>query len=249
MNLHGQGPESHRVLLALAPESLVSFRNSEVEESARGPEWQRSEHEVERWCRLLGAFGIDSDACGLHLKPPPTLAAKALRGATVIHPGAASAARRWPMGRWAAIARAEAAEGRVVVVTGSRREERMATGVVTLGRLPPWAMLAGKTRLDQLAALVASAGRVVCADTGIAHLATAFGVPSVVLFGPTSPDEWGPPEDGGRHIALWTGRRGEANGNIVDPGLLEIDVKSVLGALAMLPTADGRAGREPACRS
>ena len=53
------------------------------------------------------------------------------RGATVVHPGAASPARRWPPERWAAVARAERRAGRRVVVTGaaasaaSRRRSRM----------------------------------------------------------------------------------------------------------------------------
>ncbi len=37
---------------------------------------------------------------------------------------------------------------------------------------------------DVPASLVASAGRVVSGDTGVAHLASATGTPSVVLFGP-----------------------------------------------------------------
>ena len=44
--------------------------------------------------------------------------------------------------------------------------------------------------LLELTAVVAAAARVVCGDTGVAHLATALGTPSVVLFGPTSPARW-----------------------------------------------------------
>ncbi len=67
-------------------------------------------------------------------------------------------------------------------------------------------MLAGRTDLVELAAAVAAAGRVVCGDTGVAHLATALGTPSVVLFGPTSPARWGPPADRPQHRVLWAGR-------------------------------------------
>ena len=44
-------------------------------------------------------------------------------------------------------------------------------------------MLAGRTDLAELIELVSRARLVVCGDTGVAHLATAFCVPSVVLFG------------------------------------------------------------------
>jgi len=59
--------------------------------------------------------------------------------------------------------------------------------------LPDDSVLAGRTTLPQLAALVAEASLVVCGGTGIAHLATAVGTPSVVLFGPVPPEHWGPP--------------------------------------------------------
>jgi ADP-heptose:LPS heptosyltransferase len=81
--------------------------------------------------------------------------------------------------------------------------------------------------------LVAAAGRVACADTGVAHVATAVGTPSVVLFGPTPPALWGPPPDP-RHVVLWEGARGDPHATEPGPGLLAICVDDVLGALAAL---------------
>jgi len=73
---------------------------------------------------------------------------------------------------------------------------------------------------------------VACGDTGMAHLATAMGTPSVVLFGPTPPGEWGPPADRPWHRALWAGRRGDPHAGAPDPGLLEIGPGDVAAALA-----------------
>lgn len=153
----------------------------------------------------------------------------------MIHPGAASAARRWPAERFAAVARSEAAAGRRVLVTGGPDEERLACGVAALAGLEPGASLAGKTSLLQLAEVVASASRVVCGDTGVAHLATALRTPSVLLFGPTSPRAWGPPPDRPQHVVLWMGRTGDPHGDRPDPGLLETSVEEVLAALAREP--------------
>jgi ADP-heptose:LPS heptosyltransferase len=72
---------------------------------------------------------------------------------------------------------------------------------------------------------------VVCGDTGVAHLATAYRVPSVVLFGPTPPQEWGPPPDRPWHTVLWAGGRGDPHAAEPDPGLLAIEVADVLAAL------------------
>ena len=100
--------------------------------------------------------------------------------------------------------------------------------------------------LARLARVVAVAGRLVSGDTGIAHLATALRTPSVVLFGPTSPAEWGPPRDRPWHHVLWAGRTGDPHGTRPDPGLLEIGVGDVLAALDGLPGRPQAAARRSA---
>jgi ADP-heptose:LPS heptosyltransferase len=246
VNLHGSGPQSHRLLLASRPARLIAFRHRDVAESAGGPPWDASEHEVARWCRLLGASGIPADPTALDLPCPsgaePRRRARG-RGAgaqlapTLLHPGAASPARRWPPERWAAVARAERARGREVLVSGSATEAPLARRIADAAGLPPRAVAAGATDVAQLAELVASAGRVVCGDTGVAHLATALRTPSVVLFGPTPPSAWGPPPDRPWHCAMWHGSGGDPHGACTDAGLLRIEPGEVLAALAELSPA------------
>src|SRR5207247_1452784 len=74
--------------------------------------------------------------------------------------------------------------------------------------LPPGAVLAGRTDLGAFADLVAAARLVVSSDTGTGHLATAYGTPSVLVFGPTEPTPWGPRS--GPHVVLQHGTRTEA---------------------------------------
>ncbi len=63
--------------------------------------------------------------------------------------------------------------------------------------------LRGRTTLGELPALIASAGSVVCNDSGPMHIAAAVGVPVVALFGPTDPRRYGPyPLDSPRHHVL-----------------------------------------------
>jgi ADP-heptose:LPS heptosyltransferase/uncharacterized protein YjbJ (UPF0337 family) len=224
VNLHGKGPESHRVLQASKPGRLIAFACPAAGHD--GPEWRPGEHEPARWCRLLEESGIPADPDDLDLAPPAIRSPAP--GATVIHPGAASPARRWPAERWAAVARAAA---RPVVITGGPDERLLARRVAVAAGLPDSAVLAGRTDLTTLAALVAEAERVICGDTGVAHLATAYRVPSVVLFGPTPPHEWGPPADRPVHRALWAGRRGDPHAATPDHGLLAITVDEVLAAL------------------
>jgi ADP-heptose:LPS heptosyltransferase len=235
VNLHGRGPQSHRVLRDARPGRLIAFAHEEVPESAGGPRWRPGEPEVERWCRLLRESDVPADPRDLALDAPAQAPPPAAVGATLIHPGAGSRARRWPLERFAAVARAERAAGRPVAVTGSRAERDLAARLVALAGLPGTSDLSGATDLAGLAACVAAAERVICGDTGIAHLATSLGTPSVVLFGPTSPREWGPPVERARHRVLWRGRRGDPHADRPDPGLLEIEVEEVLDALAAVP--------------
>lgn len=238
-NLHGRGPESHRVLLAARSRRLVAFEHPDVPESHGGPEWRPGEHEVLRWCRMLAESGVPADPEALDVEPPEDDPPPAARGATLVHPGAASGARRWPAERFAAVARAEAATGRAVAVTGSAAERGLASRVVELAGLSSTVNLAGTTDLRGLAAAVAAADRVVCGDTGVAHLATALGTPSVVLFGPTFPEEWGPPPSRPVHRVLWRERRGDPHAAEPDAGLLEIGVEEVAVALDELPERRG----------
>jgi ADP-heptose:LPS heptosyltransferase len=237
------------VLLATRPRRIIAFAHRDVPASRGGAAWHDGEHEVARWCRLLAHAGILADATQLELDPLPLPAAAracAGRDLTVVHPGAKDAARRWPVERWAAIARSEQRRGRVVLLTGDPSERRLAAQVAAAALLQDDANLAGRTDLVGLAGLVAHAGRVVCGDTGIAHLATALRTPSVVLFGPVSPALWGPPPERPWHRALWAGRNGDPHGSSVDPGLLEIGVGDVIAALETLPAAPRDARRRAA---
>lgn len=235
VNLHGRGPESHRALLRAHPRRMIAFANPCVSEASDGAHWRAGEHEVGRWCRMLGQAGVPCDPSELGIEPPARGVEEDLRGVTVIHPGASSGARRWPPERWAAIAAAERMVGRRVLVTGSRSEISLARCVADGAGLSRKAVLAGRTSVERLASLVSIAGRVVCTDTGMGHLATALGTPSVLLFGPVSPAEWGPPAELRRHVVLWRGSRGDPHAERPDPGLLQIKVADVLDALERLP--------------
>ena len=236
VNLHGRGPESHRVILSSGPAELLAFEHPDVSETRGMPRWRRDEHEVDRWCRMLGGFGIAADRSRLEIDRPAPGPTAVPREATLIHPGAASAARRWPAERFAAVARSERRAGRPVVLTGGPDEIELAREVAAAAGLADAALLAGRTTLAELASVVAAAARVLCGDTGIAHLATALGTPSVVLFGPTSPAEWGPPrEPAGRHRAVWSGSLGDPHGVAPDPGLVSLTVEMVLSEVDQLP--------------
>ncbi|MDG9701286.1 glycosyltransferase family 9 protein [Streptomyces sp. DH37] len=226
IDLHGKGPESMRALAALNPRRLLAFAAED------GPEWYAEEHERDRWCRFLAWYGIPADPADLRL-PPPAVASPA-PGAVLLHPGAGSPARCWPVERYAAVAGELRRAGCRVVVTGGAREYDLLARLAKLAGLPD-ADVHGAPPLERLAALVAGASAVVSGDTGVAHLAVAYGTPSVTLFGPVSPALWGPPPLE-RHRVLWhPGPPGDPHGRRPDPLLLRIRPEEVLAALSRLP--------------
>jgi ADP-heptose:LPS heptosyltransferase len=234
VNLHGRGPQSHRVLLATEPAQFVAFRHPDVPESDRCVLWDEDEHEVERWCRLVRDVGIPADPAELDIARPGGPVPTPVAGSTLIHPGAGAGARRWPLDRWAAVARSEIGDGRDVVITAGPDEEDLAYGLAQESGVAFDRVLVCSNDVRLLARVVASAGRVLCADTGVAHLATALGRPSVVLFGPTSPARWGPPPERTRHVVLWAGHESDPLAPDPAPGLLEIQAADVILAVHRL---------------
>ncbi|GAB7044168.1 MULTISPECIES: glycosyltransferase family 9 protein [Catenuloplanes] len=223
VNLHGRGPQSHQSLLAVRPGALWAFAH---ESFPAGPEWSDDEHEVARWARLLRFHGVPVNESDLDLRPP---AVAVPHGVTIVHPGAKSPSRRWPAGRYAEVARSLAGAGHRIVVTGSAAERELARDVAGRAGLGPESV--PETGLAELAGLIAHARLLISGDTGVAHLATAFGTPSVTLFGPMPPSRWGPPPDRPRHRTIWHGVRAE-RGDSPDPGvhpaLRKITVAEVL---------------------
>lgn len=111
-------------------------------------------------------------------------------GYIAVHPGCTAPARTWPAERWAQSVRELAAEGHRVVVTGGGAERELTARVAgESGALD----LGGRTRLPELAAVLARAAVTVAPNTGPAHLSAAVGTPVVSLFAPVVPAaRWAP---------------------------------------------------------
>lgn len=226
VNMHGRGPQSHLALAALEPARLIGYDF----ERWQGPFWRSDEHEVLRWCRLVRWSFPD---VSLDPIPTPRIPGTPIGrpGLTVVHPGAASGARRWPLDRFIAVSEALAAQGHIVVISHGPGERELAT---TLARASNAEVLPAMSATE-LHGVLLHARMLVSNDTGVAHLAYAAGTPSVVLFGPVSPRIWGPFRDSARHRVLFHGDgTGDPHADVPDAALLRITVDEVLEACRSL---------------
>jgi ADP-heptose:LPS heptosyltransferase len=231
VNLHGAGPQSIADLLATGARQLLTHRHPRYP-NIDGPDWREELHEVERWTQLLLLEWIPADPTAIQLIRPAQL--PAVSDAVIVHPGANAEARRWPVSRFGTVAHALARAGHSVCITGSTVERERCLAVArSAGLSRDWVLAGSIDRggldLGGLAALVAGARLVISGDTGIAHLASAYATPSVVLFGPTSPERWGPPAKAPSTV-IWRGVTGDPHGRRVDPALLDIATDEVLEA-------------------
>ena len=134
--------------------------------------------------------GLENDRPQLQLPAAQTAAALAALelqagGYYVFAPGAEyGTAKRWP-----AIHFAELARGldRPAVLLGSGKEADLCQEIAGAAGHSTCLNLAGKTPLLQAFALIAAARAVVSNDSGLMHVAAAFGVPQVAVFGSSSP--------------------------------------------------------------
>jgi len=229
VNFHGKGPESRLRLEELRP----AHRIGHSAPGWPGPGWDDTLHERERWVRLLHWHGLPAHSDDYRLLPPEVPAP--VEGATLIHVGAAYGSRRWPAERFAAVARELNRQGHEVMVTGGPQDQERAADVARAAGLQDSAVAAGHWDLTEFAAAIAAARMVVTVDTSAGHLASAYGTPSVVIFGPATPEQWGPPAEG-PHVVLTdpSVRRGDPFADTPDPAMLAVWPGHVLDAVARL---------------
>lgn len=143
-----------------------------------------------------------------------TLAEKGIAAGTayaVLQPGARLPGMRWPLARFAALAKwLRDTHGIASVVNlGARDEEVAALAGLEFAGV---AVIPPAMDVRQLIALVAGAKLFVGNDSGPAHIGSALNRPTVVIFSETNPVQWGPRNARGKAVstgATFTHPRGD----------------------------------------
>lgn len=144
------------------------------------PGGPHASRQLARGLEKIAMFLEDVHLLRAHFEPRPHT-----RPRIAIHVGSGSEKKNWPLDRWQQVAES-LGTSEVVFITGEAEAER---GIQPTGR-DCWHALP----LPELAARLATCTAFLGHDSGISHLAAACGVPSLLLFGPTDPAIWAPPQ-------------------------------------------------------
>ena len=155
-------------------------------------------HESVKLVQLLSGWKIPSpSSLEAEIRADAALADAAKKilpaeNAVVCHVASSQPKKEWPLTHWATLHRLAADAGRNLVFTtamGSREQSLMAE----FAKLAPNAViLPCIANLPLFLAVLQRAGAFISGDTGPLHFAAGLGVPTISLFGPTSPVQWAP---------------------------------------------------------
>jgi ADP-heptose:LPS heptosyltransferase len=179
-------------------QALVEALRKRIPEVARvDPEPPPAVHAGVWFAKAAGTLGAPPEAPAglepLRLSYVEDQAAAALavplpEAFLAIHPGSGSPRKNWPAERFAALADALSPGRRFALVAGPADDQSSAA----LLALAPRARVLRELPLRLLGGVLARAAVYVGNDSGVSHLAAAFGAPTLALFGPTDPAAWAP---------------------------------------------------------
>jgi lipopolysaccharide heptosyltransferase II len=123
------------------------------------------------------------------------------------NPGMQLTAKRWSLDGYREIVRRLVHDLHAqVLLIGGKEDFELNQSLLAPLDVPPDSVLnlAGQTQFGQTAAYLESCALFIGNDSSPMHLAAAVGTPVIAIFGPTSPQEYGPyPLDDPTHIAIW----------------------------------------------
>lgn len=164
---------------------------------SRPVDYVHAEYELHNFSRLFAFLGVRTGlrlkgAYEIHAQDAAWAQAALSRPYAALALGGSSAARRFSLDQLAATARLIIDRGLDVVLLGGRDMEGAAGEVMARLNNPAVVSFAGKTSLEQSAALIARAACFIGQDSGLLHMAAALAVPVVAVFGPGNKKKWFP---------------------------------------------------------
>lgn len=165
------------------------------------------QHVIVEKLKLLEPFyrakGLDLFANPIAVTPPvgqaltPILQSQLRQPYIVLHPGPLNGYKRWPLAYWAQLIKELVTLKYQVVLSASPAEQDLALNRDILSLLDDAVAQSvidskGQLTLSQVKTLLDGADLYIGVDTSVTHLAAACEIPTIALFGPTPPTNFGP---------------------------------------------------------
>ncbi len=173
---------------------LDNLRSVGVKSLLQGPHRPTTgSHAIDQLAAPLARLEIPLKHRAVKLTPPAVPKSTSF---FAIHPGSGSTQKNWPAACWLELIKtllADAPTHGAVIIGGEAdvREMRILSEIASDARVELWEGLP----LSELASQLAGADFYLGHDTGVSHLASVLGIPSLLLFGPTDPGIWAPPHE------------------------------------------------------
>lgn len=180
------------------------------------------QHQAEMYLDLARAIGLPVDHPHMRFVPTtaeretvsePTRTRIALLPGGGSNPGMQLTAKRWLLERYQGLTERLVHELHAeVLLIGGPDDATLNQQLLDGLHVPPGSVinLAGKTTIGELAAQLERCDLFIGNDSSPMHLAAALNIPVIAIFGPTSPQEYGPyPLDDPEHVALWKNPNGQ----------------------------------------
>lgn len=200
------------------PQGLSEQDKSQKSKSDKQNAWKKAiclhtvdvdyfaQHVITEKIRLLEAFyqnTRDLFSKAISVTPPvgdpltPTVSNLLRTPYVVVHPGPLTAYKRWPLAYWQILLTWIVQQGWQVVLSASPAKQDLQLNHDILSLLDDQTRqqiinTAGELSIPQAGTLIRGAIAYVGVDTSITHLAAACNTPTIALFGPTPPTNFGP---------------------------------------------------------
>lgn len=201
-NLHGGTTSTFLTLLSGAKHRVgygnyqYSFLYNHLLSSSSAFWGKEFTHSAEQQLALLGSVGVPVEDRPASALTVTEKALETIEGKTdpapfaLIHPAAAFATKQWDAENFARIAEYLAARGLKRIAVATKKERSVLEKLKTESRVP--ITIFDDLSLPEIVALTSKASLFIGNDSGIAHIAAAVNTPSVVVFGSSNRNHWGP---------------------------------------------------------
>ena len=177
---------------------------------------EQLQHQAEIYLDLARAIGLPIGTPRMHFEPTaeerqtvshPQLMRVALFTGGGSNPGMELTAKRWPLEHFRELAQKLISKlGAQIILIGGPGDVALNQRLSADLDAPDSAVtdITGKTSIGELAAELEQCDLFIGNDSSPMHLAAAVNIPVIAIFGPTSPQEYGPyPLDDPKHVAIW----------------------------------------------